>query len=267
MSFAIVIDSTLEVSEDLLERVTIVPLNVTIGDLEMKDRTKTPEWMLQEVRSRNVPLKTSQPSPAAFKEVYEKLLKEHDWVLSIHISSGLSGTLQSARLAAESFGGRVKLFDTMNASIAGHAYVERALKMKDESPEKILRELAEIRRRSKIFLTVKELEFLRRGGRLKAIESVIGSVLKLKPIMTVVDGRLRIAKILVGNNRVIGYFKKEMERRRDMKAVIGYIVEERAAKPLVMHALDLGMDHVVLRVRSMVLAAHLGPGGYGVFFY
>ncbi len=267
MKFAVVIDSTLEVSEELSHLVHVVPLRITLKDLELEDGDRDLKWLFETMREKRCFAKTSQPSPNRFRVLYEKLLREYDWILSIHISSKLSGTIQSAAIASKEFGDRVRMFDTKSASIVGQVYVKRALEMKDRDPDTILRELKRIRDEAKFFLTVRDLEYLKRSGRLGGVEAVIGSVLKLKPMIEVVEGELKIAKIVVGRNKAMSFMKKQMEKMRDRKVLIGYILDRKPAEELSAHAKNLGMEYEVIPVKSLTLSIHLGPGGYGIFLY
>ena len=267
MKMAVVVDSTLDVSEDLRESITTVPLRINLCGRDMEDGERDLEWLFETMKKERCFAKTSQPSPERFKEVYEKLLRENDWVLSIHISSKLSGTVQSALLAKRDFGERVRIFDTLSSSIAGQIYVERALLMRGEKPDVVLKELEELRKRVRLFLTVRDLEFLKRSGRLSGIETIIGSVLRLKPIIEVVDGSLKVIKVTVGVNKTLNFMKEKMESSGLKNVVIGHILNPSLAQSLKEHAKALGMKYVVIPVRSMTLSAHLGPGGYGIALY
>ncbi len=257
----IVIDSTMDLSSDLRKLVTIVPLNVEIAGYRFKDG-KPLEEVFEMMRKNKTFAKTSQPSPRDFEMVYSKLLKESDWVLSIHISSKLSGTYNSARIAAEKFKGRVFVFDSKSASIAAHVLVKEALKLSNEKPEVVLKELEIVRDSTEFYLTVDNLEFLKRSGRLRGVESIIGSILKLRPLIEVVDGALRTKKIHRGNAKILMEMKKLMEGSKEV--IIGHILNQEIANDLKRYADSIGIPSEIITVRSCALSVHLGPKAYGV---
>lgn len=257
----IVIDSTLDVSEDLKKVVTVVPLNVEIAGHGFKDGRPLEEVFEIMKKSKSF-AKTSQPSPMDFEMVYSDLLKETDWVLSIHISSKLSGTYNSARIAAEKFGGKVFVFDSMSASIAGHVLVKEALKLSGKNPEEVLKKLEIIRESTKFYLTVDNLEYLKRSGRLRGIESIVSSMLRLRPLIEVTNGELKTKKIHRGNAKVLKDMKKLMENAREI--VIGHILNPKIAEDLKNYADSLEIPSEIVPVRSCALSVHLGPKAYGI---
>ena len=257
----IVIDSTLDVSDDLRKFVTVVPLNVEIASHRFKDE-KPLEEVFEIMRKSKSFAKTSQPSPKDFERAYSELLKEEDWILSIHISSKLSGTYNSARIASEKFKRKVFVFDSMSASIAGHILVKEALKLSNENPEKVLRELKIARDSTKFYLTVDNLEFLKRSGRLKGVESIVSSILKLRPLIEVVEGALKTKKVHRGNAKVLKDMKKLMENAKEV--IIGHVLNPQVANELKEHADSLGILSEIIAVRSCALSVHLGPKAYGI---
>ncbi len=263
MKIGIVIDSTLDVSDEIRDKVNIVSLTVRIADKVFKDGDISLEEMFDMVRKTNSFPKTSQPSPGEFEEAYRNLLENHDYVISLHISSKLSGTYSSARLAAEKFKGRVFVFDTLSTSIIGDFYVRKILNMLDKHPEEIRKELERIRKGSTFFLTPGDLEFLKRGGRISKAKALLGAVLKLRPVIQVVDGELVAKKISRGKKGPLNYMKKVIE---DYNAffLIGGILEEKIPQELAEYAEKLGKKFRVVMVKSLSLAAHLGPGSFGV---
>ena len=257
----IVIDSTLDVSDDLRDIVTIVPLNIEIAGHGFKDGRPLEEVFKIMEESKSF-AKTSQPSPNDFERVYSELLKETDWILSIHISNKLSGTYNSARIAAEKFIGKVFIFDSLSASVAGHVLVKEALKLSDENPEVVIRELERVRETTEFYLTVDNLEYLKKSGRLRGIESIVSSMLKLRPLIEVVDGALKTKKIHRGNAKVLKDMKKLMEGAKEI--VIGHVLNPQIADQLKEHADSMNIPAEIVAVRSCALSVHLGPKAYGI---
>jgi len=257
----IVLDSTMDVSDELREKVTFVPLKVEIAGEVFEDGRDLSE-VFKLMRKKNAFAKTSQPSPGEFERIYSELLEETDWVLSIHISEKLSGTISSARMAAERFRGRVFVFDSGFATIAAQLYVERALEIEEEPPEVVLKEMEKIKSEMELYLTVGNLEFLKRSGRLKGIEALIGSILRLRPLIEVSGGALKTKKVYRSNAKVLKTMKDLMEGAEE--AVIGHILAPQVAEDLFQHAEKLGIKARIVPVRSCALSVHLGPESYGI---
>lgn len=131
---------------------------------------------------------TSQPAAGTFKALYEKILEEGEKALSLHISSGLSGTLESARLgAAQLAGTAVTLVDSLTLSGGQRFQVLAAAEAirNNWSLEAILERLERIRKASEVVYTLETIEYLRRGGRIGRVQAIAGSLLKIKPIIHV----------------------------------------------------------------------------------
>jgi len=266
MNIGIVLDSTLDVTDELRDKVYWVPLKVDLAGQVFQDGTKTIDEIFRIMREKNTFAKTSQPSPIEFEKVYEKLLQEHEFVISIHISEKLSGTVESARMAAEKFKERVFVFDTGAATIVAQKYVEKVLQMKDERPEKILKELERLRAGMHLFLTVGSLEFLKRSGRLKGMEAMIGSLLRLRPVIEVVGGALKTRKIIRGDARLLSYMKRLLQEFKG-DVLVGNIHAPEKSQQLYKEAKKLGRNVLEVPVRSCALSVHLGPGSYGIAIF
>ncbi|RKX47406.1 MAG: hypothetical protein DRP38_06555 [Thermotogae bacterium] len=168
MRIAKVVDSAVEVPPFISEKVFKVPIYVTLGEERFKDGERSLEWLFKTMRSKNTFPKTSQPTPFDFERVYEHLLKkeeEYDHVLSIHLSSKLSGTYQSAVTASSKFKGKISVIDSENAGFAPGILVCRAFQLLEEgaSLEEILRDLNELKYRIETILALESVEFLIRG--------------------------------------------------------------------------------------------------------
>ena len=258
----LVMDSTLEVSDELREKVVFVPLKIELGGRSFLDGQITLKEMFEIVRMKNVFPKTSQPSPADFERVYSEILKENDWILSIHITSGLSGTISSARMAAEKFKGRVYVVDTGSTSIVGQIFAEEVLKMEGEDPETIVRHLESLRDETAVYLTVENLEFLKRSGRLRGIEALIGSILNLRPLIESKHGYLKTKKVYRSNSKVLNAMKEIASKAK--KVVVGHIENPSVAEEISKFLTEKKIPHEIISVRSCSLSAHLGPGSYGI---
>lgn len=190
---AVVTDSTADLTPAMSEElgVTVIPLAVNFGTKHYLDGIdiKSEEFYSMLTKADTLPT-TSQPSPADFKHIYEKLLEDHDSVLSIHLSSGLSGTLESAAAAKELVKGDVHLFDSKSISLGIGAVVAEAVELvrKQLPIKEVVSRLEEAREKVHVLFTLDTLEYLHKGGRIGKVQAVMGALLNIKPIIQVVDG-------------------------------------------------------------------------------
>ena len=188
MSVRIITDSTVDMAPALKARVKTVPLAVRFGDREFLDGVSIQADTFYEmlVKSEELPT-TSQPTPAAFEEAYREAVEAGDEVVCITIASKLSGTYQSATIAADEFPGKVFVVDSRTAAIGAGILTEYALELADRgmSGQQILQELMEIRKKIRLYLFVDTLEYLKKGGRLSSAVAVVGGLLNIKPVLEV----------------------------------------------------------------------------------
>ena len=270
---AVVVDSTSDLPAAERERlgITMVPLNVHFGDEVLRDNLDiTPKQFLERLAtSRELPT-TSQPSPALFEDAFRALAKDHDAVVAITLSSKLSGTFQSANIAAEAVSDaiRVEVIDSQSASVSLALQALRAVELaaRSDDLDAIAQQLrAELASYHLLFFA-DTLEFLQRGGRVGKAASMVGAVLRIKPILRVDEGQ------------VVPY-----ERVRTRSKAIDGLVDFVLAMPHVGHLgilhdgnipdADLIRDRVAAKVPAdrvlysqygPVLGAHVGPGALGV---
>lgn len=191
----IVTDSTADIPFSVREtlNIEVVPLKIHFGDETYLDAvTIQSDEFYQKLSQSKVLPTTSQPSPLDFVEMYKRLLKEGDTeVISIHLSAALSGTYQSASLAKSLVdeGRKITLVDSKSASYGlGMMVVAAAEAAKEgKSGEEILNLIHELRESSRIYFIVDTLEYLYRGGRIGKASALIGSLLNIKPILTIDD--------------------------------------------------------------------------------
>jgi DegV family protein with EDD domain len=186
---AVVTDSTADIDPAIAadNAITIVPLSVTIGGQTLPDGELTQREFFERMQSSPDLPTTSQPPIGTFVEAYQHALDTADYVVSIHISSRLSGTFEGARTAAAKFGGRVHVFDSRNLSWglawqvldAAHAAADGM------GPDVALIRLARLRDRSKLLVGLDSLDNLARGGRIGKVGAFLGSMLNLKVTLTV----------------------------------------------------------------------------------
>ena len=273
---AIVLDSTADYpdAQDRFPNWRIVPLYVRFGAVSYRDYVDIePAEFYARLRTAEELPTTSQPTPADFAAAYEELAG-FERVLSLQLSSKLSGTFQSAGTAAAATDGRVRVIDTGTASAAitmlGLAFQRRLERgtTDDEVDELVER----FRRESGLIFTLDTLEYLARGGRIGRAAGWAGQLLHIKPILTLADGEVLPVKRVRGNRKAIQEFRNAFETgTRDepgLRVGIAHAdAPERmeAVKKLVQDVRPAAEIEVATTL-GPVLGTHAGPGTVGLFW-
>ncbi len=188
-TLAVVTDSTADLGPAIAAEhgITVVPLTVAFGDETFPDGLLSQQQFFDRMRSAPKLPTTSQPAIGLFTEAYERALEVADNVLSIHISERLSGTIGSARQAAEQFPGRVHVFDSLNLSWGLGWQVLEAAQAAAEGlgPEAAIARIAHVRDRVRLIVGLDSLDNLARGGRIGKVGAFLGAMLNLKVTLTV----------------------------------------------------------------------------------
>ena len=213
---AILTDSASDITPDMIEGldVTVIPIRLKIGENNYKDGvnlSKKEFW--HKLLTEKVVPKTAQPSPAEFRDYYEELFnKGYEKILSIHISSKMSGTQQVAKVAREMLKREQDIVIVDSKSVTfGQAYqVLEAAKMIKAGVklEDILTRLYEIADKMKVYFAVSDLTYLEKGGRIGRASSVIGNLLKLRPVLKLEDGEVSLETKTFGERGAISYMEK-----------------------------------------------------------
>ncbi len=278
MSLALVTDSTADLPPGWAEAhgVRVVPLYVHLaGKTYMDGVDLTPRELVRAVQQGAEIPTTSQPTPEDFKAAYEAALREAERVLSIHISSRLSGTVQSARMAAEAFSGRVEVFDTLLASAGIGALVMFAHELKEAGAPlgEIVQRLRQAQAGSLLRFTVASLEFLKKNGRIGGAAAFLGGLLKIKPILTLAEGRVEPAGKARGEKRALAEMTEALARWAEGKKAprIAYLYagDPDAVAPLKARVRERlsGLKELYTGELGAVITSHVGPGTYGFFAY
>lgn len=213
---AILTDSASDLTPDMIEGldVTIIPIRLRIGENNYKDgvNLSKKEFWHKLLTEKIVP-KTAQPSPAEFRDYYEELFnKGYEKIISIHISSKMSGTQQVAKVAREMLKREKDIVIVDSKSVTfGQAYqVLEAAKMIKAGVklEDILTRLYEIADKMKVYFAVSDLTYLEKGGRIGRASSVIGNLLKLRPVLKLEDGEVSLETKTFGERGAISYMEK-----------------------------------------------------------
>ncbi len=273
---AIVLDSTADFPEgpSRFPSWRIVPLYVRFGADSYRDYVDIgPAEFYARLRTAEELPTTSQPTPADFSAAYDEL-EGYERVLSLQLSSKLSGTFDSATRAASETGGRVRVIDTGSASaaIAMRALAIQRRLERGTTDEDVDELLARSKRESGLIFTLDTLEYLARGGRIGRAAGWAGQLLHIKPILTLADGEVLPVKRVRGNRKAIQEFANAFETgTRDEPGLRVGIAHADA--PERMEALRKLVRDVrpraeieVATVLGPVLGTHAGPGTVGLFW-
>ncbi|KAF0208507.1 MAG: DegV family protein [Actinomycetota bacterium] len=267
-TFAVVTDSTADIAPALASErgIEVVPLLVTFGDESLPDGVLTqPEFFARMAASPQLPT-TSQPSVGAFVEAYERALATAPAVISLHISSALSGTMASARQAAEQFSGRVHVFDSLNLSwgLALQVLDAATAAVEGLSPAAALERLLKTRDRTKMIVGVDSLDNLARGGRIGKVSAFLGSLLDLKVTLTLDEnGAFTPVKRTRGEKAAIAHTLEWVDqqmngRRKGIFAVGHAMTEERAFRLRDALMARYDVTEMFVYEAGSVVAAHTG---------
>jgi len=217
MKTAIVTDSTAYIPKDVREKYDIhmIPLTVILGsEVYEEEKELTASEFYEEIKTKELPT-TSQPSIGKFVELFEKLSENYDEVISIHLSSGISGTYQGAISAGDMVDGiNVFAFDTeVSCMVQGFYAIEAAkLVRAGKTAAEIMPILDELKETSHAYFMVDDLSNLQRGGRLSSAQAIIGSLLQVKPLLHFKD-------------KLIVPFEKIRTKKRAMKRIVELLRE------------------------------------------
>ena len=196
MPVAVVTDSTSDLPAELAREhhITVVPLYVHFGDEAFKDGIdiKADEFYTR-LQSEKIFPTTSAPSAGIFMEVYRELANDHDAIISLHLSSKVSATYSAAKQASDELkneGITVEVVDTLQASMALGLVALRVAELAAEgnSVEELVKKAENLSARAKFTGLVETLEYLQKGGRIGKAQALLGSLLRIKPILALVDG-------------------------------------------------------------------------------
>lgn len=277
---AVVTDSTANIPPELTNGYTIpfAPLMLIWGDENLRDGLDIqPKEFYNRLPVAKVMPTTSQPTPAAYIDIYRGLLDQGYDILSVHISSKLSGTLDSAIQAKDHFpGARIELVDSLSTSMAmGFPIMDAVRAAAQGATLSECKMLAEKGcQNSGILFVVSTLEYLRRGGRIGGAAAFLGTALNLKPILELVDGKIeaieRVRTMSKAIDRLLDLFEERIGNRTPIHIAALHANAPDEATLLLERAklryAGSDLRDAVLSEIGPVLGAHTGPGCLGLAF-
>ena len=278
MNVKIIVDSTADLQPEIAAKVDIVPLSVHFGEQEyISGENITPRKFYEMlVESDELPT-TSQPAPYRFEEAFEKAVSEGYEVICLTCSGKLSGTNQSANIAAAEFEGKVTVVDSGSVAIGLGILVEYALSLVDRGlcVEEIVRELMQKREKIKVLALLDTLEYLKKGGRISSAVALAGGLLNIKPVISVNDGEIKLVGKArgsrQGNNLLVQEIQKAGGVDFSMPVMLGYTgLSDALLQKYIQDSAALWEGHaenLPVSIVGSVVGTHAGPGAVAVAFF
>ena len=277
MKTRIIVDSTADLVPEIKERVHTVPLSVRFGDEEYIDGvTIDYKTFYEKLIESDVLPTTSQANPDAFMKEFEKTKEAGESAVVITLASKLSGTYQSAMIAADDYE-NIYVVDSGNVAMGSSILVELAFKMLDEgmSAKEIAEKLEEEKKKVVIVALLDTLEYLKKGGRISKTAAFAGNVLNIKPVISVVEGDIimlgKARGSKMGNNLLVQEIDKAGGIDFSKPVLLGYSGLSDAL--LLKYIEDSryiwegNIDEVRYSTVGSVIGTHAGPGAIVVAFF
>ena len=277
MCVRIIVDSSTDVSEEYREKIQFVPLTVRFGDKEYLDGVELSKHQFYEmlVESDVLPT-TSQATPAAFADCFEAIASAGDSAVVITLSSKLSGTYQSAVLAAEDYP-NIYVVDSQSVAIGTGVLAQYAVELAQQGmgAEEIAQVLTQQREKVCVVALLDTLEYLKKGGRISKTVAFAGGVLNIKPVVTVQDGAVALIGKARGsrngNNLLVEKIREAGGVDFGRPVLLGYTgLSSALLEKYVDDSKALWADHVDKLdgcLLCSVIGTHVGPGAVAVAFF
>ncbi len=273
----IVTDSTCDLTKEEVAQhgIHIVPLTIQIDDKTYTDGVDLePQSFLSLMKNaKNLP-KSSQPAPGKFKELYDELGKDGDQIISLHMTGGMSGTVESARQAAQMTDSDVTVIDSRFIAIGLAIQIREAIKMRDAGAtvEEIVERLEKVRENTYLYVIVDTLENLIKGGRIGKGTGFIGSLLNIKVIANLEGGAYNPVSKVRSHKQVVNYLFKQFQTDTAGKTVkaVGISHAEGLStmgRPLKELVEGTGFNEVEIAFTSPIISTHTGPGAIGFIYF
>ncbi len=279
MAVKFIIDSASDVlpSECKKLGVTHLPLKVRFGEKEFADAVElnARKFYKMLTSGKEAHPTTSQVAPSEFAAAYEAVTAEGDTAVVITISSKLSGTYQSACIAAEDYEGKVFVVDSLSATVGERLLLQYGMGLANEGMEaaEIAAKLDEIKTRIRIFARLDTLEYLKKGGRISATTAVVGTMLNIKPLIAVQDGQVES----------VGKARGPKQADKQLRELVGKTGGIDFSKPMCLAYSGLEDDNLMTFIDESkemlcgaggpvalvgpVIGTHVGPGAVAIAYF
>lgn len=278
MQVNIIIDSTTDLDPRLKDRFTIVPLTVHFGDHEYIDGvTISHRQFYEKLIESDVLPSTSQATPAAFTQVFEEVAQRGETAVVLTLASQLSGTYQSAMIAAADYPDSIFVVDGTSVAIGTGILAELALGLRDQglSAREIAAQLEREKENVRVIALLDTLEYLKRGGRISATVAFAGGILSIKPVIAVKDGTIQMMGKArgsrQGNNLLVQQIESAGGVDFDKPVLLGYSgLSDTLLQKYIEDSRSLwenGTEQLAITSIGSVVGTHAGPGAIAVAFF
>lgn len=278
MTYRIIVDSTCDLPEELLEayNMRMLPLSIHFGDDVYRDRVDIqPQAFYKLLEESNELPKTSQITPMAFIDAFKEEREAGNEVICITLASNASGTYQSAVLAKEELEDEgIHLIDSSMLSMGTGIlalFVAKGLEA-GKTLEEVLDSVDQLKEKIETVFSVDTLTYLKKGGRIKASTAAIGEILNIKPILRVADGITETIGKVRGSKQVMDYLVKYVKETWDPEdnafIAVGHGCVHKKVDKLVKKLRDeLNYEgEIIVTEVGATIGAHAGPGVFGIYF-
>lgn len=277
-NITIITDSASDISQNNNKGVTVLPMTITFGEENYEDGVSlTPDSFYMKLIESSALPKTSQVSPYAFGQAYENALKSADYVIVITLSSKLSGTYQSACIAADDYDGRVFVIDSENVTVGEQILIDYALSLIDKGIEvnTIVSQLNTMKKRIRLVALLDTLEYLKKGGRISSCAAFLGNVLSIKPVIAIVDGEVSFLGKARGSKQGNNFLIQQVDTYGGIDYSLPVLLGYTGCSTVLMDkyikdssSLWEGRIPVpdIIQVGATI-GTHIGPGGIAVAFF
>ena len=278
MAVRIIVDSTADLPEGIAERLTVVPLSVRFGDEEFVQGVDiTNRQFYEKLVESDVLPTTSQATPYQFEQSFSQAVEAGDTVVCITLSQKLSGTYQSAMVAAADFPGQVYVVDSESVAIGAGILTQLALALAEQgkTAQQVYECLLEERKKIRVLAMLDTLEYLKKGGRLSKNVAFAGELLQLKPVVSLEGGEIKM----------LGKARGSKQANNLLVQLIGKVGGVDFSRPLLLGY--TGLSDVLLQkyirdsaalwegqtqqlpqtIIGSVVGTHAGPGAVAVAFF
>ena len=277
MKVRIIVDSSVDIAERFRQEVKVVPLTIHFGEEELIDGVTIDRQRFYErlVECDELP-RTSQANPTAFQKVFEEVTQAGEEAVVITLSSELSGTCQSACLAAQDYD-HIYVVDSKNAAIGSGILTEYAIECAKQGMG--AKEIAEELERKKedvcLIALLDTLEYLKKGGRISKTVAFAGGVLNIKPVVTIQDGKVEVIGKARGSRQGINLLIEKIQESGgidfDMPILLGYTgLSDALLKKYIEDSRDLWQEQAESLDSTLVcsvIGTHVGPGVVAAAFF
>jgi len=277
MGIRIVIDSTSDVTNEIIEKYNLkmVPLTVNFEDESFLDKIElsSAKFFEKLAKSEKLPT-TSQVSPGSFVEAFSEILLDGDQVLGIFLASEFSGTYDSARIAKDMIGSdNIRIIDSRSVCLGAFALILEAIELVNQNKtiDVIVAELGKAKENIVAVAGLDTLKYLEKGGRLSKSQAVVGSILNIKPIIEIKDGKLSVIEKIRGKNKTIKWFDEWIEKNNyDLsdKTVLLFHGRNEEQLKILREKIEekYKVKNIIEQEIGPVIGTHAGPGVLAIGF-